>query len=378
MTLEEMIDEAVSAKATEWWSLQRDGQLPERARSEFLSWLRESPRHVEAYLTVTAASNGLARACRAWSESEAVLLEKAAADRGAEVVHINRAVEPSKLASGRRWSGLRMSLVSVASLAVVSFCLAWLLRDELFDRPQTFRAAHAEQSSWRLRDGSVLHLNSDSVATVRYSSSERLIVVERGQAMFQVVKDAKRRFRVDAGDAQVIAVGTEFDIDRHLGATRVTVLSGQVAVIPGVAAPSTQLPTLSLPHATPVKAGEQLDVGDSDAAPRAIDVSRVRAWTQRQIIFDDTALSAVVDEFNRYAQVPVEIADESLKALPISGVLSAYDIDSFVAFLRQLDGVGVERTATRIRIVAAPGQSLPPSSSGGAGPGPKKGPAAAR
>ncbi len=377
MTPEEMIADAVFAKATEWWSLQREDKLSERARSEFLSWLRESPHHVEAYLAVTAASNGLARACRAWTESEGVLLEKAAADRGAEVVHINRAVEHSQpVVERRQWSGLRMSLAA-AALAVVGFCFAWVLRDELFDRTQTFRAAHAEQSSWRLSDGSVLHLNSDSVATVRYSSSERLIVVERGQAMFQVTKDAKRRFRVDAGDAQVIAVGTEFDIDRHLGATRVTVLSGQVAVIPGEAAPSTQLPTLLLPHATPVKAGEQLDVGDPAAGPRAIDVSRVRAWTQRQIIFDDMALSAVVDEFNRYAQVPVEIADESLKALPISGVLSAYDIDSFVAFLRQLDGVGVQRTATRIQIVVAPSRSLPPSS-GAAGPGPKNGPGTAR
>jgi transmembrane sensor len=58
----------------------------------------------------------------------------------------------------------------------------------------------------------------------------------------------------------------------------------------------------------------------------------------------------VADEFNRYGSIPIDIDDAALRALPISGVFDAYDIDSFVAFLQTLHGVRVERTDARIRV----------------------------
>jgi len=58
----------------------------------------------------------------------------------------------------------------------------------------------------------------------------------------------------------------------------------------------------------------------------------------------------VADEFNRYGSIPIEIVDAELRALPISGVFDAYDIDTFVAFLQTFDGVRVERTNARIRV----------------------------
>ncbi len=355
VTLQDMIDEAVVARATQWLSLQREGQISERDRSAFLDWLRESPQHVEAYLTVSAGAAGLARACRAWTESTEVLIEKAAADQGAEVITLGptqqrlQPVTAARRDSEKRFEW-RIPLVA-ASLAVISVCLGWLWREQLFNRPQTFRTAHAEQRSWRLPDGSVVLLNSDSTVVVRYSQAERLVTVERGQAMFQVAKDARRRFRADAHDAQVIAVGTEFDIDRHAGSTDVAVLEGEVAVVSGASAPPAGPPTLAIAHAIAVKAGEQLDVGEPGAMPRPMDIGSARAWTQRQIVFEDRPLGAVVDEFNRYSQVPIEITDKSIRSIPVSGVFSAYDIDSFLAFLGNLEGVDVQRSPTRIRIL---------------------------
>ena len=74
------------------------------------------------------------------------------------------------------------------------------------------------------------------------------------------------------------------------------------------------------------------------------------AWLQREIAFEQRPLGEVADEFNRYGSIPIEIDDAALRALPISGVFDAYDVDSFVAFLKTLDGVRVERTPARIRV----------------------------
>ena len=64
----------------------------------------------------------------------------------------------------------------------------------------------------------------------------------------------------------------------------------------------------------------------------------------------------MADEFNRYGSIPIEIDDPDLRALPISGVFDADDIDSFVAFLQTIDGVRVERTHARIRVFSVKSQ----------------------
>jgi transmembrane sensor len=85
-------------------------------------------------------------------------------------------------------------------------------------------------------------------------------------------------------------------------------------------------------------------------------VRQAVAWQQRKIAFEQRPLGEVADEFNRYSTIPIEIDDAALRALPISGVFDAYDIDSFVAFLQTLDGVRVERTDARIRVFSVKSQ----------------------
>ena len=64
----------------------------------------------------------------------------------------------------------------------------------------------------RLADGSVLYLNTDTAVTIRYSRTERLVVLKSGQAGFEVAHDPNRPFRVFAGPAEAVAHGTEFDV----------------------------------------------------------------------------------------------------------------------------------------------------------------------
>ena len=93
-----------------------------------------------------------------------------------------------------------------------------------------------------------------------------------------------------------------------------------------------------------------VDTGGVSAQPIPVDVQQTVAWLQRKIAFEQRPLGEVADEFNRYVPIPIEIDEATLRALPISGVFDAYDIDSFVAFLQALDGVRVERTNARIRV----------------------------
>jgi transmembrane sensor len=259
-----------------------------------------------------------------------------------------------QISKPRTWS-FATSMAAIVLLLAAS-TLWWLRDGEFLGLPKTYQTAHGEQRVAQLPDGSELHLNSDSAVVVRYTGKERLLELARGQALFTVAHDDRRRFRVAAGGAHVLAVGTQFDVYRKPDATVVTVVEGTVGVLVG----EPQSPDIrELPvNATRVEAGYQLrvDAGGVSAQPIPVDVRQAVAWQQRKIAFEQRPLGEVADEFNRYSTIPIEIDDAALRALPISGVFDAYDIDSFVAFLQTLDGVRVERTDARIRVFSVKSQ----------------------
>src|SRR5262249_25853413 len=147
-----------------------------------------------------------------------------------------------------------------ASLMALAAGIIWWAHDgQLLGIPKTYRTAHGEQLTQRLPDGSVLRLDTDSEATVHYSGRERVVDLQRGQALFEVAHETGRRFRVSAGDAGVIAVGTRFDVYRNVDSVEITVIQGEIAVFTG--APSWLQTATEVPaEVQRVKAGYQVRV----------------------------------------------------------------------------------------------------------------------
>ena len=164
------------------------------------------------------------------------LLEMARADDTNGVVSLEPPMRvrdlPSKQISTPRIWSLATSTAAVV-LVLAASALWWLHDGDLLGLPKTYQTAHGEQIVAQLPDGSELHLNTDSAVTVRYTRSERVVEIARGQALFTVARDDHRRFRVAAGDVHVLAVGTQFDTYRRPDATIVTVVEGSVAVLAG-------------------------------------------------------------------------------------------------------------------------------------------------
>ena len=215
-----------------------------------------------------------------------------------------------------------------------------------------FETRHGEQLSRRLADNSILHLNTDSAVTIRYGKAERLVMLTSGQADFEVAHEPNRAFRVIAGSAGVVDLGTKFDVRLEHDSTVVTVVEGRVAV-----GPSSMLEKHGTNSSPPsrfvqLSADQQILVSEGEwpAVPVAVDAQRTTAWLHRQIIFDHEPLEHVAAEYNRYTSKPIEIATPALRNLQISGVFATDDPEAFIAFLRSLKGVRVEVTPTRIRV----------------------------
>jgi transmembrane sensor len=356
---EEQVRTAVAQQAGTWFITNQSGSLEQAERAAFVAWLKASPIHVEEYLGVALVAHDLAAAAEDSQLPLESLLELARADDTDGVVTLEaplpvREPAPKRIRAPRGWS-FATSMAAVVLLLAGS--VLWWVRDgEFLGLPRTYQTAHGEQIEAQLPDSSEVRVNTDSSITVRYTRSERVVEVVRGQALFTVARDDHRRFRVAAGEVHVLALGTRFESYRRPDVTIVTVVEGSVAVFAGQPPPPgvTGFP----PGALRVNAGYQVhvDAGGVSAQPMPVDVQQTVAWLHQKIAFEQRPLGEVADEFNRYGSIPIEIDDAALRALPISGVFDAYDIDSFVAFLQTLNGVRVERTPARIRVFSVKSQ----------------------
>jgi transmembrane sensor len=344
----------VIEQATEWLLMNRNPDA-ESASADFLAWLRASPMHVREYLGVNSVASDLPSACDDLGALED-LISRARLDRTDPFFIPHVPAQSRVRPSGRRWVALAAGLAAAGMLGFLSYSV-WNHRPaESVTRtapaPVSLMTQHGQQLQASLPDGSVIHLNTDSAADVSYTPTERLVVLKSGQASFKVTHDPQREFHVLANTAEVVAVGTAFDVHLSRDATLVTVIEGRVMVGLSTAGNTGAAQT----NFVAVKANEQITVTENGwpVTPVAVDAERETGWLRHQIVFENETLERVAAEMNRYSRLPIEI-EPSLKSVQISGVFSTDSTDSFLVFLRSLDGVTVEVTPARIVVTAKPG-----------------------
>ena len=72
---------------------------------------------------------------------------------------------------------------------------------------------------------------------------------------------------------------------------------------------------------------------------------------QKRLIFEDTPLAEVAEQFNRYNSRRLLIPDPQLQSVEISGVYSSTDPDSLLGFLRAQPNIELIETDREIRVV---------------------------
>lgn len=233
-------------------------------------------------------------------------------------------------------------LALVASLLLVLFVSGWWL----IRQPTTYTTAIGEQQVATLEDGTRIALNTDTHLSVRYEERKRSIVLDSGEAMFEVARNPARPFVVTAGDKRVTAIGTSFIVRKTGGIVTVTLISGKVRVdaLPAAATRPAMKPTMLTP-------GERLAAaGDTAAMVTPVSSEAATAWRRGQVIFNDTPLSGAVAEFNRYGGPQIDISDPRLGGLTVSGVFATNDTAEFADAVAALHGLTVERAAGRLRL----------------------------
>lgn len=329
--------ESIEAEAASWLTLLGREKVSAADMSELKLWLNQSERHRHVFNELTDLWDDLS-----------VLKEL---DDIAESV--TTLADPQPVFWQRRF--FLTLAASIFMCLIVSGSLYWQHFTE-FKQQERFITAVGEQRTVVLSDGSTVKINTNSQLEIDFSRDKRIIRLLKGEAYFNVAKNKHRPFYVYAGDGLVQAIGTAFNVRLKLfDAIEVTVEEGVVALVAlAKKEPVTSMNLDIIPLFPPetkkvlakLSAGQSTTFGHTVEKIKQIqtpELNRKLAWRQGVLVYDNVPLRKVIDDISRYTNVTIEIADPSLRSLPIAGHFRVGEIEALFDSLEITFGLNIKR-----------------------------------
>jgi len=195
-----------------------------------------------------------------------------------------------------------------------------------------------------LVDGSVATINTESDLHLAMTGATRRVALAAGQAWFQVAEDRHRPFIVDAGIAQVRAVGTAFSVYRTETGVQVAVTEGTVVAWCNDDKGAMNVLTAGQ-YATFTRGGDAPQTGTAPAA-----IERSLAWREGEISLEGETLGDAAAAFNRYNRQQLVVDDPGLARERLVGLFKIGNPVDFAAMLDRSIGVAVTVTPDEIRL----------------------------
>jgi len=309
----------IDARAAYWIQRREFWNWTETDQIQFDEWLAESLAHQVAYVRLTMG----------WNRTERLAALRSAQDEQA----------PSSTRSPRMLAfGAMAGLVIAAILGIAALPLF------LRSTTQTYVTAVGGHQTVRLADGSQVELNTDTVLTVRLGERQREITLDRGEAYFKVLHDARRPFVVVAGDRRVTDIGTAFSVRRDTQRLEVMVMEGRVR-FEASGEKATKPAMLS-------KGDVAVATQNSLSVTRKSDQKLVSelSWRRGQLVFEHTTLADAAAEFNRYNREKLIIADPAAEQRMIGATFRTNDIKAFARVAQEIFGLRVDDRGNEIVI----------------------------
>jgi transmembrane sensor len=327
------LDNLEPGEAAAYWHARIANGADARAELEFERWREASTENREAYDRLTSRHDrirALADVPEMLSMRHQTLLRLSMKQRQDKRVRTGLGVALAMLVVAAPVFILRFGVFAPAPPIATA--------DSSVSGGQSFRTAVGQRSTITLADGSRVTLNTASRIRVAYSKGERQLLLDEGQAWFEVAKDSARPFIVHAGGQRVEAHGTAFDV-RVLGdRTEVMLAEGRVTVDserPGRSGASVAM-----------KPNELLVASASGTTVnRVTNPDAWKNWRQGIVIFDNMPLARAVGEMNRYSATQLLVADAATGRIAISGGFNAGATGAFVEALAVGFGVRSRKDA---------------------------------
>ena len=187
-------------------------------------------------------------------------------------------------------------------------------------------AEKGQRASVTLPDGTKVWLNSHTVLRYKndYGVKERNVFLN-GEAYFEVSKDKEHRFVVDAGEMEVEALGTSFNVKAYREDKSIvaTLYNGSIQATGG------EHSIILLPDQQVLfnRENRQLKVERPD------NIAYSRMWRDNELSFKGETLYDIAIRLNRIYNVQVEFKSEKIKQYRFSGVIKNNSLDNVIEII---------------------------------------------
>jgi transmembrane sensor len=302
------------------WLAREDRGLTSQEEGALKTWLGESYLNKVAYLRLKSV----------WQRADrlaALRHPKFAMPGGAQLRHAGMSMRP--------W----LAIAAVLAIALLGASVFLLKKPQ---SAQYYATDVGREQLVKLADGSSIELNTNTHVHTDISSTRRLVVLDSGEAYFDVVHDASRPFVVLAGKHRITDLGTKFSVLRDGNDVRVIVKEGRVRV-DDVSSPDVATPMVVTQGNVLIDRNRENLVITRDAQ----DITNALGWRQGMLIFNKEALSDVAVEFNRYNGKQI-VVEGGARTIRIGGSFRADNIDVFTQLLHQGFGLSVRDTGNKV------------------------------
>ncbi|WP_437918030.1 FecR family protein [Sphingobacterium sp. LRF_L2] len=220
--------------------------------------------------------------------------------------------EPLQLKKAYR---LSVKWMSLAASLLLFFAMGWVVYQEFYSKGELDKMVYirstvsGKQEILKMTDGTVITLNEGSELKwdEDFGKNERLVHL-KGEALFEVAKDASKPFRVIGEHTSVKVLGTVFNYKSYTDSrVELTVLEGKVSI------------TDHDGEEHILVANEQIRWSDGIfAAKSLVDAVDYIGWKDNILLFDQTPMKEAIQTIERRYRVSVHLKDQRLLAQTVS------------------------------------------------------------
>ncbi|WIO73980.1 FecR domain-containing protein [Porticoccaceae bacterium LTM1] len=246
--------------------------------------------------------------------------------------------QETKVTQRYRWP--KLAAAAAVIVAIVVGYQSFQVQDR--DQADLYRYVTriGEQKDVKLADGSEVTLNTGTLMLVEMTESGRRVILERGEAYFDVAKDSDRPFTVEMERQAVTVLGTQFNIRVTPEQFTLALVEGSVALHPDYESviPDAPLLEVSSDHAATVSAARQLRIAAGTVVNYKYDSKNMTAyadakiekrlsWRAGVLRFDSVPLKQLIQELNRYSAKKILIEDTDIMDLKVYATVRVDRLD---------------------------------------------------
>lgn len=216
-------------------------------------------------------------------------------------------------------------LRNVAALFFLGLLTFWIYSENNAIKYLT-KNSNGHIDSLVLSDGSKIMLAEQTIVSypTKFENEERSVTLVKGQAFFQVSKDAKHPFKVLIRQSKVKVLGTSFNINYTHSNINLSVKTGRVMFSPN-----------SNSNASILGANEAISYDYLKNTIEMENGTNSKSWLTKELSFVDMPLTEVCEQLSDYYHVKITLVDKTHSANKFNATFKDSSLEEVLTVLKE-------------------------------------------